>query len=92
MVQLELFPSAVHLRCIDPQQNKRRFYRLSVQPTLFGEWALVREWRRIGCAGQLRRDLYPSALQAIDTRYAVARAKRRRGYHSRACEFPGDPG
>ncbi|WP_236843357.1 WGR domain-containing protein [Bradyrhizobium icense] len=26
------------------QQNVRRFYKLDVQPTLFGEWTLVREW------------------------------------------------
>ncbi|MEM1364057.1 MAG: WGR domain-containing protein, partial [Pseudomonadota bacterium] len=34
--------------------NKRRFYALSVQRTLFGEWALVREWGRIGVGGRLR--------------------------------------
>ena len=37
MNQLELFPISVHLRCIDPANNKRRFYALSVQRTLFGE-------------------------------------------------------
>ncbi len=44
MVQLDLFPTSVHLCCIDPQRNKRRFYRLSVQPTLVGECSLVKEW------------------------------------------------
>ncbi len=44
MVQLDLSPMAIDLRCIDLQLNKRRFYHLSVQPTLFGEWSLVKEW------------------------------------------------
>ena len=37
MTQLELFTTDVHLRCIDPASNKRRFYAMSVQRTLFGE-------------------------------------------------------
>lgn len=36
MVQLDLFPTDLHLRCVDPA-NKRRFYALSVQRTLFNE-------------------------------------------------------
>jgi len=28
-----------------------RFYKIDVQPTLFGEWAAVREWGRFGRAG-----------------------------------------
>ena len=42
-MQLDFFPMDLHLRCIDPACNKQRFYALSVQRTLFGEWALVRE-------------------------------------------------
>jgi predicted DNA-binding WGR domain protein len=33
-----------HLRRIDPDRNMTRFYTMGVQPTLFGEWALFREW------------------------------------------------
>ena len=32
----------------------RRFYRLDVQPDLFGRWCCIREWGRIGRAGQVR--------------------------------------
>ncbi|MCP4781752.1 MAG: WGR domain-containing protein [Hyphomicrobium sp.] len=28
-----------------------RFYAMSVQPNLFGQWSLLREWGRIGSAG-----------------------------------------
>ncbi|MEM8579604.1 MAG: WGR domain-containing protein [Pseudomonadota bacterium] len=80
MNQLELFPTDVHMRCIDPANNKRRFYALSVQQTLFGEWALVREWGRIGVSGRLRSDLYPAAGLAIDALLDLARQKVRRGY------------
>ncbi len=44
IVQLDLFPTAAHFSCIYPKRNKRRFYRLSVKPTLVGEWSLVKEW------------------------------------------------
>lgn len=36
--------NAVTLYRIDPAKNMHRFYRLDVQPDLFGAWCLVREW------------------------------------------------
>lgn len=78
--QLDLFPMDLHLHCIDPARNKRRFYALSVQRTLFDEWALVREWGRIGRGGRLRADLYPSAGEALDALREIARRKGCRGY------------
>ena len=46
--------SAVILHRIDHAKNMHRYYRLDVQPNLFGEWSLVREWGRIGQAGRYR--------------------------------------
>lgn len=43
--------SAVVLRRIDAAQNMARFYRLDVQPDLFGGWSFIREWGRIGRPG-----------------------------------------
>ncbi len=37
-----------HLRRSDDPRNMRRFYRLDVQPNLFGGVLLVKEWERIG--------------------------------------------
>lgn len=34
--QMEVFPTTVDLKRIDPSLNMRRFYRMSVQPDLFG--------------------------------------------------------
>lgn len=81
-VQLDLFPMDLHLRCVDQENNKRRFYALSIQPTLFGEWVLVREWGRIGRGGRLRQDLYPSAGNALDALRELAHGKLRRGYRT----------
>lgn len=79
-MQLDLFPTDVRLRWIDPVRNMRRFATLSIQPTLFGEWALVCETGRLGQAGRVSTDRYPSAGQAIDALCVLAHAKRRRGY------------
>jgi predicted DNA-binding WGR domain protein len=40
--------TAVHLGRVDPARNMRRFYRLDMQPDLFGGVLLVKEWGRIG--------------------------------------------
>ncbi|KMK64166.1 WGR domain-containing protein [Puniceibacterium sp. IMCC21224] len=42
-IQLDVFPTDVQMRRIDPARNMRRFYRLSVQRDLFGRASLVRE-------------------------------------------------
>ena len=34
----------IHLTRIDPARNMARFYTMALQPTLFGEWALLKEW------------------------------------------------
>jgi predicted DNA-binding WGR domain protein len=44
--------SAITLHRIDPSRNVRRYYRLDVQPDLFGWWVFVREWGRINTGGQ----------------------------------------
>jgi len=80
MDQLDLFPVAVHLRRIDPERNMHRFYRLGLQPDLFGGCTLVREWGRIGSGGNLRFDSYPDEGRAVDALLALATAKGRRGY------------
>jgi predicted DNA-binding WGR domain protein len=43
-----------------PVRNQHRFYLLSVQPTLFGGWSLIREWGRIGSPGRVRIDVCAS--------------------------------
>lgn len=75
-------PSALTLRHVDAARNMNRFYRLDVQPDLFGEWSLVREWGRIGRPGQVRLESFPSAPQAEAALKRVQAAKVSRGYSS----------
>ena len=72
----------IMLRLIDPEKNKWRFYHLDVQPDLFGQWCLVREWGRIGRHGQLLTTPYPSATEAQTALNRQQRRKERRGYLS----------
>ena len=72
------------LERIDPAQNMARYYVLSVEPTLFGDSALVREWGRIGSSGQRRSELFPQSNDAHLALDAWLKRKRRRGYQQRS--------
>lgn len=66
----------MELSKIDPANNMRRFYRLSVEPTLFGEFALVREWGRLGSKrGRIKEEWHKSVS---DADVALAKATKRR--------------
>lgn len=73
--------SAVHLTRTYPAENLARFYAMSVQATLFGEWSLVREWGRIGRGGQVKATPYPTEAEALAELEQLRRAKVRRGYN-----------
>lgn len=72
--------SGVTLTRRDPTRNLHRYYRLDVQPDLFGAWCLIREWGRIGQGGQRRSTPYPNAAQAQAALERQRRRKERRGY------------
>jgi predicted DNA-binding WGR domain protein len=46
------------LHRFDPSCNMARYYVLAIEPSLFGDAALIREWGRIGRPGQRRVELY----------------------------------
>ena len=70
----------VHLTRIDPAQNMARFYDIGLQPTLFGDVAVRRQWGRIGTAGQGLMQTFATAAAAAGAQARLERAKRRRGY------------
>ena len=72
--------SEIVLQCIDQRRNKARFYILSVQPTLFGEHALVRQWGRMGTWGRCKIELHASRNEAFEALSSLAAQKHRRGY------------
>lgn len=64
----------------EPAINMKRFYVLAIEPTLFEEYALVREWGRIGTSGRRRLDLYPGESQAKCSLETWLARKKRKGY------------
>lgn len=68
------------LERIDASKNMARYYVLSIEPTLFEETALVREWGRLGTPGRRVSNLFDlpaSAVVALDIWLA---RKQKRGY------------
>lgn len=68
-------PYLVLQRC-DPASNMARFYVLTIEPTLFGDTALVREWGRLGQRGRRRMDLFAGRVQAVEALEAWLIRKR----------------
>lgn len=68
------------LRHVDETKNMRRFYAVQVQPTLFGEWELVREFGRIGSPGRVMVDRYATEAEAAAPMRELHREKVRKGY------------
>ena len=80
VAQLEVFPTDLQMRRIDPACNMRRFYCMSIQPDLFGGASLVREWGRIGARGQMIVEQHPDEGRAVTALIKLAAVKKRRGY------------
>ena len=72
--------STVHLTRIDPAKNMARFYKLDVQPNLFGEWCLIREWGRIGSPGRVKECPCPTEAEALALSRKQQQVKQRRWY------------
>lgn len=72
--------TAVILYRIDRARHMHRYYRMDVQPDLFGEWCLMREWGRIGSTGQTRSIPFPTSQEAEIALASQRSAKERRGY------------
>jgi len=81
-------PGPLHLRRIDPARNMRRYYTLSLQPTLFGGASVIRNWGRIGAGGQSMIETFDEPDAACTALSRLERSKRRRGY--RAPDAPGE--
>jgi predicted DNA-binding WGR domain protein len=69
-----------HFVRIDPESNTRRFYAARVQATLFGTFALVREWGRIGSPGRVESEEYVSQEEAEAALNRLRQTKEKRGY------------
>jgi predicted DNA-binding WGR domain protein len=70
----------IDLMRIDASDNTYRYYRMEIAPGLFGDWALVREWGRVGQPGQVQVDWYDTEAAAKDARFDLLMKKAKRGY------------
>jgi predicted DNA-binding WGR domain protein len=81
----------VALESVCPAENRFRFYVLSIDETLFGDVALVREWGRIGTNGRRRLDLFDDRVRAFSSLEEWLERKRRRGYEVVESSLPISP-
>lgn len=72
--------SGIYLQRIQPQARMWRFYSLEIRPTLFGQWALVRRWGRIGTEGQQKEIWFDKHITAAAMGEKLLEQKIRRGY------------
>jgi predicted DNA-binding WGR domain protein len=79
-VRMTLHSYKLYCQRIDESRNMARYYALSIQPTLFGELAVMRSWGRIGTAGGEKSEIFSGEEQAISHFLALAVRKRKRGY------------
>ena len=74
--------TSIHLERREPARNIQRFYAITVTRTLFGSWALVREWGRIGQPGTVRETWFETEGAAVEAGAKVQQRKERRGYRA----------
>lgn len=68
------------LRRVDPGRNMARYYALTLEPTLFGEVAVMRHWGRIGTCGRSKSCFLGPLEAARAALERQAARKKRRGY------------
>ena len=72
----------IRLTRIVPEQNMRRYYQIHIQPSLFGDCDLVREWGRIGSPGTIRTAIYPTQAAATAALAEAVKQRHKRGYRT----------
>ena len=74
------FHAYIRFESVDPAENRRRYYDLTWQPTLFGDGALVRTLGRQGQPGTSRATFYPDRACALPEIRQVLRRRLQHGY------------
>ncbi len=75
-----MFHAFVRLISVDPTVNRFRVYVLSWQPTLWGDFALVQTWGRLGGPGRSRTTGYTTRAEAQGTIVRLLRRRLQHGY------------
>jgi len=72
-----------YLQKIDRAKNQFRWYSLTVTPTLFGEYSLVRRWGRIDQdSSGFKSEWFEGEDEAVLKLEELVKLSRRRGYLS----------
>ncbi len=74
--------SRTYLTRHDPDKNMHRFYQTLVTPGIFGDWALMIEWGRIGSPGTVRNVWFTTQEAALQAEQKLCTAKRKKGYQA----------
>ncbi|MDP9356388.1 MAG: WGR domain-containing protein [Chloroflexota bacterium] len=74
------FHAFVRLISVDPAANRFRVYVLSWHPPLWGDFALVQMWGRLGRPGRSRTTGYPSRTEAQGLIVRLLRRRLQHGY------------
>ncbi|MCX4030343.1 WGR domain-containing protein [Endozoicomonas sp. SM1973] len=70
----------IYLKLSDPETNTHKFYTLLIQKDLFGHWALLRQWGRIGTKGTIKVDTFDCYEKAHAALERIQKQKLRKGY------------
>ncbi len=70
-----------------PTKKVRRFYSLYTTPTLFGQWALVESWGKIGSKGRCKEEWYASSTDAHLAAVKILEEKTEMGYKQRPVQL-----
>jgi predicted DNA-binding WGR domain protein len=75
----------VYLVRQDERKNMHRFYHVFLVPSVFGDWAVVKEWGRVGSPGTVRKEWFGSEMEAINVQAKLVQRKQKKGYQSPLC-------
>jgi len=64
----------------DASRNIDRLYVVDVTPTLFGEWAVLREWGRRGSPETVRLESFKRRVDARNAEARTIKTRLRHGY------------
>ncbi len=71
-----------YLEKCNPEKNQQRFYRIHLSHGIFNEWAVIKEWGRIGSPGTVRSSWFNDQESAYQAAELIQQKKLKRGYRS----------
>ncbi len=73
-------PYHLYVERSDASKNMARYYAMSIEPNLFGDVCLLRNWGRIGTKGQMMVHHFRREEEAVLLFLDLLKRKRARGY------------